>query len=240
MKRKYSEVDALIQVGTRFGRLVVVDPKCKNAKGYNTKAKCLCDCGKEKIADRSALIRNLTKSCGCYRAEITGKLNYRHGHAVGRRVPPEYMTWSNMKDRCHNTKSEFYYMYGGRGITVCPQWQHSFEVFLSDVGLRPSSDHSLDRINPDGNYEPGNVRWLSPEGQANNRRCVKMYTFRGMTKSVAEWSRIVGTKYTTIRTRIEHGWTPYDAIFMGWNRRAWRQKRKALKSGSSTPHTSAA
>ncbi len=81
----------------------------------------------------------------------------------------EYKTWASMKQRCYNPNSNFYHRYGGRGITVCDRWRDSFEAFLDDIGLKPSRKHSIDRIDGEGNYEPGNVRWASPSVQQNNR-----------------------------------------------------------------------
>ena len=93
----------------------------------------------------------------------------KHGHA-GNRWTKEYAAWASMKARCHNPRSQGYARYGGRGITVCDRWRESFEAFLSDVGLAPSSKHSIDRIDNDGNYEPGNVRWATGTVQQFNKR----------------------------------------------------------------------
>lgn len=92
-----------------------------------------------------------------------------HGHTRQRKVTPLYRAWTNMRTRCGNPKSSHYPDYGGRGISVCPQWE-SFETFASDVGARPSQKHSLDRINTNGNYEPNNVRWATQKEQCRNKR----------------------------------------------------------------------
>ncbi len=112
-----------------------------------------------------------TKSCGCYardKASEWGKKATRHGHA-GKRPSRTYQSWIAMRNRCYREKDVHYASYGGRGITVCGSWRASFEVFLADMGERPEGK-TLDRIDPDGNYEPGNCRWATPVEQRANWR----------------------------------------------------------------------
>jgi hypothetical protein len=111
-----------------------------------------------------------------------------------------------MKRRCLNPKDEKYPYYGGRGIKVCDRWILSFEDFLSDVGLAPSDNHSLDRYpNLNGHYEPGNVRWATGSEQQNNTRKNNNLTYQGETLSVSEWSKKLGIGRTTINWRINKG-----------------------------------
>jgi len=100
--------------------------------------------------------------------------------------PVEYAAWQNMKSRCYNHHLDSYHNYGGRGITVCDRWKDSFENFLSDMGLKPSSDYSLDRIDPDGNYEPSNCRWADTKTQTNNKRKSLDQIYRRYHESIAE------------------------------------------------------
>lgn len=102
----------------------------------------------------------------------------------GLRYTPEYRAWADMKDRCTNLNNKYYANYGGRGIKVCKEWQDSFTVFYKDVGNRPSSIHSLDRINNDGNYEPSNCKWSTKREQVLNRRLSKHNTsgYKGVWK----------------------------------------------------------
>lgn len=137
---------------------------------------CTCVCGNLVKLDYRQYNYGGKRSCGCLHIDTArkqGKNNTTHGAKSNGKVTPEYRSWASMKNRCNNPKDKAYYRYGGRGITVCKEWSVSFEKFLKDVGIRPSNYHSLDRINNNGNYEPGNVRWATAKQQANNRRSNK-------------------------------------------------------------------
>lgn len=155
-----------VRPGNRYGRLVVValQPKAKAA--------CRCDCGVVVSVFRNNLTRGNSQSCGCLRREMlaSGQINRRHGHARRRQISPEYRSYTMMLNRCLNPSAENYEYYGGRGIAVCQRWQDSFEAFLSDMGQRPSRNHSIDRIRADGDYEPGNCRWATKIEQCQTRR----------------------------------------------------------------------
>lgn len=155
--------------GRRFGRLTVI----KRAENSKRKVRwlCKCSCGIEKIVRGSHLRAGKIRSCGCLLQEI---LRNGNGGRIGERKPalrhgksksPEYEAWCGMKRRCKDDPD-----YAGRGIVVCNAWCNSFEAFYAHVGSRPSPQHSIDRLNNDGNYEPGNVAWRTQKEQANNRR----------------------------------------------------------------------
>lgn len=110
-----------------------------------------------------------------------------NGDAARGRVAPEYHAWKGMIKRCTNKKNRGWPNYGGRGITVCERWRESYLTFLADVGRRPSSKHSLDRIANDGNYEPGNVRWATRKQQINNRRPVRICHWRHALQLAADY-----------------------------------------------------
>jgi hypothetical protein len=124
----------------------------------------------------------------------------------------EYHAWGSMKQRCFNKKCHIYKWYGGRGITVCPEWRNSFENFLESVGPRPSSAHSLGRINNDGNYEPGNVEWQTVDKQKRNTRANRFFRFQGKSKILKDWAEQFGLYHRTVESRIQHGWTIKEAL----------------------------
>jgi hypothetical protein len=131
-----------------------------------------------------------------------------HGHAKHNNKPSiTYRSWASMRRRCLNPNVSQYQAYGGAGVKICDRW-HSFSTFLADMGERPSLNHTIDRY-PDksGDYEPGNCRWATPEQQQNNKRSNRLIEHQGQTLSVAQWSRLTGIAKSTLRNRLERGWS---------------------------------
>ena len=154
--------------GQRFGRLVVVS-KTEERIYRHVVWKCLCDCGNECLAPSNSLKTGRKQSCGCLMVESRGTARITH-HMSGTKL---YAAWQGMRKRCFSTYHKNYEDYGGRGITVCEEWNNDFQSFYDYVSQLPhfgEEGYSLDRINNDGNYEPGNVRWATGKEQASNRR----------------------------------------------------------------------
>lgn len=160
--------------GQKLGKLTVLE-RAPNNKLGDAMWLCACECGKTKVIKGVQLRKTNqpTRSCGCMQIENMVKASIKahttHGHTVGG-TTPEYRAWCKMKERCCNTKNKDFPDYGGRGITVCARWLNSFENFFSDMGLKPSPDHSLDRVNVNGPYSPDNCRWATKLEQAQNKR----------------------------------------------------------------------
>lgn len=195
--------------GEKFGRLEVVSWRSEvDSRGRDrTMVVCRCDCGKEVEVRRDSLRSGKTTSCDCLRVERAVAKNTTHGMSSGEKKTPEYAIWVQIKDRCSNPKNGHYDRYGGRGITICPEWRDSFTRFLSDVGARPSPELTIDRIDNNRGYEPGNVRWVTRRVQSGNRVNTVRLTYNGRTECLAEWARIIGVTPATLAYRIRSGWS---------------------------------
>lgn len=154
-------------MGLRFGRLTVID---RGHDGKTIRWICLCDCGGMAFTWGYSLRSGMTQSCGCRQVERAQQLRRTHGLTAGGKRPREYGIWAGMIQRCTNPRVKKFEHYGGRGIAVCARWRDSYEAFIADVGPSPTAQHQLDRIDPDGDYEPGNCRWVTRLENARNKR----------------------------------------------------------------------
>jgi hypothetical protein len=196
--------------GRRFGRLVVVAFAERRQVPGGTRVLwlCKCDCGGETSATFNTLRSGHTQSCGCLHRELTARNSLKHGGSSR----AEYMAWHATKRRCRDPRVGAFENYGGRGINICDRWADDFGAFFQDMGPRPSPEHTLDRIDVNGHYEPGNCRWATRKEQANNTRKNIVLTVRGQSKTVPEWAAVVGIKPSAIHRRLQLGWTHEDAV----------------------------
>ena len=158
-----------IHAGDRFCRLTAIDRQ--RGETGELLWRFLCDCGNEVISNGQPMLRTLGpwQSCGCLRRErMQGESHPAFVH--GKRQSRVYRIWNAMKQRCHNPNQPHYARYGALGVKVCDRWFKSFASFYEDMGAPPTDTHSIDRINPAGNYEPGNCRWATPVEQRHNQR----------------------------------------------------------------------
>lgn len=198
-------------VGKTYGALRVIDvgPVIRGQRVLT----CACACGIRKSLDGANVLAGRTRSCGCKRLTWIGDGTSTHGHTRGGKRRPEYEAWKHMLRRCLSPADSRYADYGGRGISVCLEWVASYEAFYAHVGQRPSATHSLDRIDVNGNYEPGNVRWATRAEQLRNTRSNRHITAFGTTKTLAEWADITGVRRSTIAWRIDRrNMTPEEAM----------------------------
>lgn len=197
-------------VGRRVGRWTVL--RHSHMRGKHSYFLCRCDCGTERPVMRQSLRGGNTFSCGCFMREVNAaRPNNNQTH--GMRHSPEYSVWSGIKRRCENPREKCFHRYGGAGV----QCQFSsFEEFISEVGKRPSSKHSIDRIDPHGHYAPGNVRWATSAQQARNKKRSFTVTISGETKPLADWCDDYSQPYKRVWQRIhKFGWTPERALKTG-------------------------
>jgi hypothetical protein len=192
----------------RFGRWTVVRPGERDRSGVRRWV-CRCDCGTVKEVYGKHLRKRLSTSCGCARDEQTAIRLTKHGLKDSR----EYSIWCNMLSRCHNPRATEFPRYGARGICVCDRWRESFAAFYEDMGPCPSPDHSIDRKENSGHYEPGNCQWATRKEQARNTRKNRFIEFNGERLTVSEWAERTGISEATIRHRLDDaGWPAEKAL----------------------------
>ena len=195
-------------VGKTFGELSAL--KEIDARAGQRVFQCLCECGKVTEVLMKRLRSGRTRSCGCLSLR---KLSQRAVHGMWKHKL--YSTWSSARGRCHNERHKNYKGYGGRGIELCSGWRETPEAFIewieNNLGEKPEG-YSLDRINNEGNYEPGNLRWASTAEQNNNTRKNKMISHEGKELQLKEWAEEKQLSMTCLYNRLHRGWTTKETL----------------------------
>jgi len=178
--------------GQKFGRLVVIE-RSENGECGNVRWVCCCDCGEISVVGAGALRTGATKSCGCLNRELTKRRFWEHGEAVKGEKTREYRIWTHIKGRCLNPRNDRFKNYGGRGITVCDRWL-KYENFLEDMGRCPKG-LSIERIDNNGNYEPGNCKWATMHEQSRNMRTNVWMEYKGKRMILEDWLKKLGISW---------------------------------------------
>ncbi|MFZ3172051.1 MAG: hypothetical protein WA118_08735 [Carboxydocellales bacterium] len=183
--------------GQKFDYLTVLyrSDDCGNGKKPVIKWECQCSCGKVIAVKSDSLLSGHTKSCGCRKI--------KHGYSHKERL---YQTWQNMRRRCFDPKNNRWSHYGGRGITICPEWNdyQSFRNWAMNNGY--TDDLSIDRVDVDGNYCPENCRWVNAKTQANNVSRNHILVCEGKKMTMSELAGYLGISYAALQHRVERGW----------------------------------
>lgn len=190
--------------GLRFGKLTVISkaPYKHHKNGRKRAAwNCLCDCGNEKVVLTENLVNGHVSSCGCKKE--------KHSMSYSRL----YSIWNGMKDRCNNPHHKFYSRYGGRGISVCEDWQTDFNSFMNWSYANGYEENlTIDRIDNDKGYTPDNCRWATMKVQRNNASSNKILSFNGRTMNVTKWANELNISRHTLYTRLRKGWSVEKAL----------------------------
>lgn len=200
----------LAGIGDRFGRWVIVDTAPPAAYKNQVRWLCQCDCGTMRVVAQAELRRRhgRSTSCGCLGREQLAASQMKHGASR----TAEYKIWVSMKGRVLNPNAQRFRHYGGRGIKVCERWQ-SFENFIADMGWRPGTGFTLERVDNDGDYCPENCKWIPAAGQYWNMQRTPRFTIDGVTLTLREWAAVYKADYRRTYCRVRSlGWDVVKAL----------------------------
>jgi len=192
--------------GQRFTKWTVIKYSHTDRNGAKMWL-CQCDCGKVRPVNVYNLTKGTSRCCGCIGNDKVIQRNYKHGLTGS----PEYETWLRMRNRVYCKTSEDYPYYGGRGITICDQWSDP-QVFVNDMGLKPTDSHTIERRDNSKGYNPENCYWGTRLQQSQNTRTNVNFTINGETKCISEWCRIFNRCRKTVSLRLNRGWSITDAL----------------------------
>lgn len=203
---------AQIKDGARIGMWTVRGNPDTSKPMWSKRAECQCECGTIRLVLINRLKSGLSTNCGCGRMEKMLAAAKLAGttHGMSKKCV-EYSTWCGIKQRCYSPSRKDWHIYGGRGIAMCDRWKNSFEAFYSDMGPRPKG-YSIERIDANGNYEPGNCVWASAKTQSFNRSATISVSYKGRTMSFREACLLSNQKYTTAMARYKRG-IPLSELF---------------------------
>lgn len=197
--------------GHVFGRLTVkekAEPYVSPKGSKKTRWICSCECGGSTIVTSADLKRGDVVSCGCYKTERTIARMQTHGESNTKL----HKIWKAMRKRCNNKNTSDYKYYGGKGVSVCNEWNDfmTFKEWSNNNGYKDGL--TIDRIDPNGDYSPSNCRWISHKAQCNNRTTTRLYNYNNETLSIAQLSEKYGVNYSTLYARLSRGLSVADAI----------------------------
>ena len=186
------ETKAELFIGKKYGKLTITE--LTGVVNKNMRCNVICDCGKELNVLLNNLKKENTTSCGCVGLKKLINRSTKHNKSKS----AEYKAWRSMKVRCYTKTYSQYKDYGGRGITVCERWLNSFENFYQDMGNIPSKKHSLDRIDPNDNYNLKNCRWATTTEQSLNKRNTVKVIYKDKEITLVELSRLLKVNYNVL------------------------------------------
>lgn len=209
-------------IGKRFGRVVVMS-LTRSGPGHSVIVDCKCDCGDVRPYFVGNLATQKEPMCPPCREASRPAKGQSGKH-------PLFNIWKAMIQRCENPNHTWYKKYGGRGVSICARWREDFQAFAADMGDRPSMEHTVDRIDVNGNYEPGNVRWATQAEQMNNTTVTPTITWQGREYTLTEAVQETGIDRATLAYRMKAGWVPDEIMTIPSMCTANRGKAKPRKA----------
>lgn len=209
--------------GQKFGRLTVLEFSHRG-KFRQSFWKCKCDCGNIVIVRAGQLKFGATKSCGCYQKDRASESSFKHGMNNTK----IHNSWRGMRERCINKNNNHYKYYGGRGITVCDEWNNTDNGFINFYNWAMNNGYkdglTIERIDVNGNYEPSNCKWITNKEQANNKSNTIYLEYNNKTQSLLDWCKELNLDYTLVKSRIKkYNWSIEKALTTKkWEGRVWK------------------
>ena len=206
-------ISKVAPIGKSFGKVIVISESI-NMGSYSA-VQGRCECGDVRQYPIANLRAQKCPMCPDCRTQSRPAKGASRGH-------PLFNIWKGMIQRCENPKHTWYKRYGGRGISICPEWRNDFYAFAAYMGERPTPEHTVDRIDSDGNYEPRNVRWLTIGDQQNNRGNSVRVEYLGKPITIKEICELTGLQHAAVAWRINQGW-PIEKVMAPERQSRWNK-----------------